>query len=331
MARPMIEMMGLVLSTDPLITLSTRNPVAPLGVVSAERDVFAGRRSLNLVGLSWMANAHDIEGMIAEREALRREVPGAEFCVLANDSADLLRLTEAGFSTIVANANIFIDDDVFRPIEQPDGTAPIADAIYVAKLRPFKQHNLCAAIESLAFIYYQSDDRTENCEASVRKQFPHARYLNHEAGGGAFRLLSGAEIASYLNRAKVGLCLSSIEGQMRASMEYVLCGLPVVTVPSQGGRDRYLLPDYTITCDADPPSVARAARELAARKLSRRAIRERIEVILAFERHNFLKDLDMLVRRTHGVPWPFMGLAPIIKGNYWNRSSREIVEPLIRS
>lgn len=331
MSRLDVMMRGQVLSTKPLVTRSTRNPRLPLGVVSAAPELFMDRPSLNLVGLSWKANGHDIEGMKAEKESLRHVAPRAEFVILANDSSDLMRLTEAGFAAIVANANMFIDDEVFRPLDLPGDTAPVAEAIYVAKFRPFKQHHLCAGLDSVAFIYHKSDDGGVDCEADVRRMFPRARYLNHEAGNGAFRLLSGAQVATYLNRVAVGLCLSSEEGQMRASMEYLLCGLPVVTVPSRGGRDRYLLPEFTVTCEPEPLAIARAVRDVKARGLSRWTIRERVATILAFERRNFLNDLNMLVERVHGVPRFFENLDPIIREPYWERSPREIVEPLIRS
>lgn len=48
--------------------------------------------------------------------------------------------------------------------------------------------------------------------------------------------LSKLEIVEALNRSMFGLCLSRQEASMRASCEYVLCGLPVINVQTTGGR-----------------------------------------------------------------------------------------------
>jgi hypothetical protein len=45
---------------------------------------------------------------------------------------------------------------------------------------------------------------------------------------------------------------------MIASIEYLLCGIPVVSTRSQGGRERYLLPPFVEFVEAYPESVASA-------------------------------------------------------------------------
>ncbi len=48
--------------------------------------------------------------------------------------------------------------------------------------------------------------------------------------------LDRAGVVKYLNKSRVGLCLSKQEGSMRASAEYALCGLPIVNVQTYGGK-----------------------------------------------------------------------------------------------
>jgi hypothetical protein len=54
------------------------------------------------------------------------------------------------------------------------------------------------------------------------------------------KLLSSEELNDILNKCRVGMVLSRIEGQPRSIREYLLCGLPVVSLEADGGRMSYL-------------------------------------------------------------------------------------------
>ena len=58
-----------------------------------------------------------------------------------------------------------------------------------------------------------------------------------------------------LSRARVGLCLSEEEGAMFASIEYLLCGLPVVSTPNMGGRDFFFDEKFSQTVDPSEEAV----------------------------------------------------------------------------
>lgn len=63
--------------------------------------------------------------------------------------------------------------------------------------------------------------------------------------------------------ARCGLCLSKVEGASFVSIEYLLCGVPVVNAPNIGGRDE-LFPDFAVKTVPDTPeAVAEAVREFA--------------------------------------------------------------------
>jgi glycosyltransferase involved in cell wall biosynthesis len=82
-----------------------------------------------------------------------------------------------------------------------------------------------------------------------------------------------AEVNLHLNQSRVGLILSSLEGGNYASMQYLLCGLPVVTTRNRGGRDSFFHEDYVIWADDNPTSVAQAVSELISRDLDPMQIR----------------------------------------------------------
>jgi glycosyltransferase involved in cell wall biosynthesis len=70
-----------------------------------------------------------------------------------------------------------------------------------------------------------------------------------------YNRLSTDKVVNYLNQSKVGGIFSEIEGACFASSEYLLCGLPVVSSKSIGGRDIWYNIDNSIICDANSDSV----------------------------------------------------------------------------
>ena len=121
-----------------------------------------------------------------------------------------------------------------------------------------------------------------------------------------------------LNRAAVGLCLSSVEGSNYASMEYMLAGLPVVSTPSVGGREIYFDHEYCTICDPDPVAVRDAVEAFKARNIPRHYIRARTLAKIEPERRRFLALVDDLSDRLGGKRhyddgiWPFAATSPLV-------------------
>lgn len=59
-----------------------------------------------------------------------------------------------------------------------------------------------------------------------------------------------------LNNSSVGGIFSATEGACYASTEYLMCGLPVISTHSTGGRDIWYTPDNSILVEATEPAVA---------------------------------------------------------------------------
>ncbi len=76
-------------------------------------------------------------------------------------------------------------------------------------------------------------DDSQDYFDQVRAALPHATFTHDPPT----LYLNSWEVARKLNACRVGMCLSETEGAMFAAVEYLLCGLPVVSTPSQGGRD----------------------------------------------------------------------------------------------
>ena len=164
-------------------------------------------------------------------------------------------------------------------------------------------------------IYGSALDRSDDeALARMRGILPDACYANHLLGNGEYVRLDAQKVSGLLAHARVGLCLSAVEGHMRASIEYLLCGLPVVSTPSIGGRDRYYVREYCQVVDADPDAVAGAVRRLAEADLDRTRIRSHVGEMIAFDRYNFLLNVNKIARRYFEIDnlipefEPFLGL-----------------------
>jgi glycosyltransferase involved in cell wall biosynthesis len=221
--------------------------------------------------------------------------------VLCNTPQELERFGKAGQPAIVCSANVFIDESVF---DIPSSEPKIYDAIYNAALAPYKRHELCTGIDSLALIYHRFAEPVADRPTypdEVRAMLPKAAFVNES--NGQYRNLSSGEIVRYLGRSHVGLCLSQMEGQMRACAEYLLCGLPVVTTPNVGGRNRQLDPAYSIVADPTPEAIARAVSEMKEKKLDPHFIRRAAMSRLKPDRMRLLQ-LIAAIYRDESVPFP---------------------------
>jgi glycosyltransferase involved in cell wall biosynthesis len=112
--------------------------------------------------------------------------------------------------------------------------------------------------------------------------------------------LSPHEVAACINRARVGLCLSEEEGQMKASIEYLLCGVPVVTTASRGGRDFFFEPEFCTTVESNPRAVERAVADLVRRAPPAETIRAATLEKVRRERLK-LRDILQGIFETEGI------------------------------
>jgi len=92
------------------------------------------------------------------------------------------------------------------------------------------------------------------------------------------RYLSSSDVAAVLNASRVGGIFSAEEGACYASTEYLLCGLPVVSTASTGGRHVWYTPQNSVVVEATPAAVAtgvcQALLKLRTGEFDRQEIRE---------------------------------------------------------
>lgn len=288
-----------VMSAEPLVIMTLCSTEVPAGAAAAYApDLLADRRALHLLHPSWTLEHGLPKHFAAEIARMQEQLPGSEVLMLCSNEQEVLACAEGGIPAILGNGLIFTDERIWRPV--PPIERQRFAAVYNGRLDSFKRHELATGIEDLLLLYNWSlDHDQDDAAALIKVKLPRATFINHGSGG--YCALSKTETNGWLAQADVGLCLSAVEGCMRASMEYLLAGLPVVSTHSVGGRDRYFNGAYSRIVDPDPNAIAAAASELRGLNLDRNAIRSHVSQVLAFERHNLLLALNGYIRRKFGV------------------------------
>ena len=304
---------GHVLCTDPLVTISKTEPSAPGGLFSCSPEIFEGKRAVHLIGYNRSIELEDRrETLVDTIHNLNRDHAESHFVVLAHSEIEAYHLSINGVPNLLANELIFVDERQFVPAA-PDPDLPQFDAVYNARFLPWKRHELAAAVESLLLIYdHQGAPYEEQYFDEMRRALPRAQFHNHLAGNGEYRKLTAHETCQLINQSRVGLCLSPWEGAMRASIEYALCGLPIVSTRSIGGRDRYFVGPHVRIVDDDRYAVAAAVDLLVKQNFNKAQIRNHVAHMIAFDRHNFIININRLIKAILGVDDLFRSFDPFI-------------------
>ncbi len=273
-----------------------------------------------------MERAGDAEKVARYFARHRARFPEHELIALANTEREQAVLAEAGARSIFLNQNIMLSEATYRPLP---GTAVEFDAIYNARLEPFKRHELARGIPSVGYLGYWFGGSTEHRRSTlaridlIRSFGPRHTILNPLVGG-LPRALPDRAVNEAYARAAVGLCLSAREGAMYAAVEYLLAGLPVVSTPSLGGRDAFFDPEFCRVVPPDPHAIREAVEALRAQNIPREYIRQRTLERMAEQRGAFLDLLNSVLesyrrKPRFGPEWPYLGQSKLLR---WRRLER---------
>jgi glycosyltransferase involved in cell wall biosynthesis len=198
------------------------------------------------------------------------------FIYLFNSKHEMEVFASRGFHGVFVNQNAWIDELL---VMKSMPTQKVYDAVYVGRRSAFKRHMLAAKVPNLAIV---SGLNHGNDVAPI----PDTVYVNSKP-------LLPDEVCEKINQSYCGLILSAEEGACFASSEYLLCGTPVVSTHSRGGRDAWYDDYNSIVCDPDPDQIAGAVAyfkanprdpELIRANHVQEARRHRLRFIEAFER-----------------------------------------------
>ena len=292
-----------VLSISPTIIQTSFSTGFPLGAASVVGPLLRDRAAHFLVMLAWSIESPQSSGTLArDAAAYLVDHPLHRLTVVCNTPREEQLLRAKGCAAVTINKNCLADDTVFRPI--PDVT-PVYDAVYNARLSPEKRTELAGKIDRLALIYFYNAHDGSPAEfhaihASLRDLMPSAHFVNQLTPDGC-EWLDRSRINEIYAQSRVGLCLSPIEGAMRASIEYLFAGLSVVSTPSLGGRDYFFDDEFCIIAEPDPRSIREAVEALIARNVPRDYVRSRTLARVELVRRRYIDLVQELIDSAGGI------------------------------
>jgi len=212
-----------------------------------------------------------------------KKFPKHKIIFLCNYPKQLKLFKKFNITSILCNHNAFLDEDIFKILPN---IKKQYDAIYDAKIAKFKRHELASKIKKICFITY-FDKKDKKYINHIYELFKNAAWFNGTKKN--YRRLNPGEVSEYTNKAKVGLCLSKEEGAMFASTQYLLCGLPVVSTKSIGGREVFFDKNFVEIAKDNPDSIKKSVDKLIRKNIDPEEIRKKTLKKIKNHRKNFIR------------------------------------------
>lgn len=320
-----------ILSYDPLITVSgcEVGNVFIRHMAQEFPDVFGQKFGLHFLLPTWNLEGNRAKLLQGSISTASESLPGHIFVVISSVEYEAFLLGQAGVAALFANQSMFVDERVWKLAEPIPGNKPAFDVAFNARFDKMKRHNLATELENLLLIYsYCFDASVTDATTRIKEILPKAYYANHELNAGKYAHLTPAQITRLYDVTDVGLCLSAEEGICRASIEYLLCGLPVVSTYSIGGRDRYYSKKYCRVVAPEPRAIATAVNELKACNFSKQEVRDQVLADLHFDRQNFLRAANRVVEHFTRLKNYFGSIDPFLGVEQMFYAHDKIVEDL---
>lgn len=167
--------------------------------------------------------------------------------VLANSEYEYDHYTDLGIETLYCNQNAFLNEDRYKIL--PDATKSF-DMVVSSCYRDYKRVSLCKEVPNVLHIGYVNGPLEYIPDFGFR-----ANFQNNSTDITDWRYICTKRYTSLVNSAVCGGIFSDMEGACFASSEYLLCGLPVISTKSVGGRDVFYNTENSIICDDNTTSV----------------------------------------------------------------------------
>ena len=252
---------------DPLVFVISSGWTFSAGISICQQES-QGRPCRVLVQCSWY-----VPHIIAEIEDFRRTAgPQCRhmlFTYLCPTRSDVEFLNRRGFDSLNIHHNAFIDE---RKFALAQSTEKRYSAVHNANLMKFKRHRLAWGVQNIALITYDPNGENSFDEIDGYRDLA----FTNRGQSGTIESLNEKEVCKIVNESRCGLILSEIEGANFASTEYLLCGIPIVSTPSLGGRDEFFDPRHVKIVEPLAEAIEEAVTQWCERAPPSQEIRESI-------------------------------------------------------
>jgi hypothetical protein len=159
---------------------------------------------------------------------------GAKSIIFCNEIEECLYFNELGIPNIHINQNCWLDYNLFNITN----CKKKYDLIYNGCNSSYKNHYLLEDTEKYkkVFLYYKTQENID-----LKKFKPKKIYCN----------VNARKVVNTINQSNIGIVLSELEGACYASSEYLLCGLPVISIANKGGRNFWYNNYNSVTIEKD--------------------------------------------------------------------------------
>lgn len=202
-------------------------------------------------------------------------IPKSQFIILFNSVKEKQISEKYGLTGELVNNNCWLDYDMFSISKSVNKKY---DALYVARPTEWKRHHLAKGIKKLALA------AGGNNHGNISIELP-------ECINDADKKLNRSELNELINKSRCGLVLSSNEGACYASSEYLLCGVPVVSTQSTGGRDYWYDDNNSIICEPTENSVKESVDKIISMDWSADSIRDNHIIKMLSDRQKFIDNI----------------------------------------
>jgi len=247
-----------IISQEPLICIAywedyVKNAAAISAVLATRKTAYF------LFQLGWHRETTERARELRE-EAEKYAISSCRFIFLTNSERESELLAAERLNPEFIHQNALVDERRYRIIRAEKKY----DAIYIARITPFKRHQLAALIPRLRLIGDHSQPELSYFEKTMQR-LSHADWT---------RKIWGRKVSQAIAQAHTGLCLSAEEGAMFVSIEYLLSGCPVVSTENLGGRNAFFRDDYAVMVKDTPEAVAEGVQAMMRRHPDSTIIRE---------------------------------------------------------
>lgn len=210
-----------------------------------------------LISISWYFKEDSIPQFLPYKEQY-------DIVALANTEEEKTFYESTyGIESIFVNHNCFTNENEFF-IE--DDLEKKYDLFVNSAFDNYKNHYLTKLVESLVYVgRFESEKKFISCDLNYKAVFPNFD-KNTPENLSTYKWLSADEIRKITNESFVAGIFSPVEGACFSSAQYLLCGVPVVSIKCRGGRELWYNENNSIICDNNPESVVEAIK-LAKKKL----------------------------------------------------------------
>jgi glycosyltransferase involved in cell wall biosynthesis len=143
-----------------------------------------------------------------------------QFLFLCNTKKEKLLCDKMEIYSVYINKNCFLDESLFKII---DNTEKIYDGIYVTSIKTEKRLDILKNTKNILIV------KNVNKETDPNVNTENLNILDEK--------MLKEDLCKKYNQTLFGCIFSMLDYSSNVSSEYLLCGLPVITTTSYGGRD----------------------------------------------------------------------------------------------